>query len=353
MQDRFPPHRKVVQQARCMLLGGGTWFGGFEFAQKFYHWDRPLIQSLELKATAAASGGDLAVADRISNENFFASTHSRSIQSRLASSGMAKVPLRSRVVSISLAPSASSSAGLTQSDLTKTKIRPVSKLALTGSLMEPQSVASYCIFSEEALDGSGANDLIELEMANASGAAEDAALIDWLVGQFGGSNILEAEGLEPLGELARLEQVVCLTGSERPLMLMRPELAIALSCRHDPVTGIASFPDMSPQGGLLGGVPVMATDQLPQPDSIGASTVALIDATGLVYGSDGLELDTASAGMINLATDPATDSPEDMISLFQSGCVCLRMRRYLAWRALRTTACALMTGASWDQIEST
>src|SRR5262249_44102036 len=107
-------------------------------------------------------------------------------------------------------------------------------------------------------------------------------------------------------------------------------------------SGARLFPNLTPTGGEIYGVPALVTDAL------GATSSLLVDATALLGNSDLLTLDALRHGIVQMDTAP--DSPPVAstvpISLWQNDDVALVAERYWGFVIGRAGAVATMSGLS-------
>jgi hypothetical protein len=100
------------------------------------------------------------------------------------------------------------------------------------------------------------------------------------------------------------------------------------------------FPNMSPSGGSIGGIPVIVSS------GIDADSFMLIDASAFVVAAEPIRLDTAEHASIQL--DDAPDSgPVELTSMWQTNCAALRAERWIGFRATRDDAVAVVEGVNY------
>jgi hypothetical protein len=106
--------------------------------------------------------------------------------------------------------------------------------------------------------------------------------------------------------------------------------------------GEVAFPGLSPMGGTLFNVPVIASDGAP------SGNLILLDASQVVAASDIVTLDASSQTSVQM--DSAPDSPPTastiLVSLWQNNLAALRCERWFGCQRMRTTACAVITGVA-------
>ncbi|PZP85508.1 MAG: phage major capsid protein [Stenotrophomonas maltophilia] len=110
------------------------------------------------------------------------------------------------------------------------------------------------------------------------------------------------------------------------------------------------FPDLTPQGGSIDGVPVIVSNYVPA-DSNG-SYVVLVDANNIYLSDDGqATVDFSTEASIQMmdnptnASDPAT--PAQLVSMFQTDSTAIRAHRFINWSRRRQTAVAVLSGVNW------
>lgn len=115
--------------------------------------------------------------------------------------------------------------------------------------------------------------------------------------------------------------------------------------------GQKEFPDVTVNGGVLEGIPVITSQYLPT-DTAGA-TVILAVASEIYLADDGsVTVDAsreASIQMLDNPTNSASDgTPTTMVSMYQTNSVALRAERYINWQKRRTAAVAVLDQVVWD-----
>ena len=103
-----------------------------------------------------------------------------------------------------------------------------------------------------------------------------------------------------------------------------------------------AFPEMTPQGGSILGIPVIASD------AVTSGQVILADASGIAAGSDTIVLNTMAEGTI--MPDTAPDSPQvagtNVFSLWQNDATAILAERWWGAEKLRTTAVAAVSNSN-------
>jgi HK97 family phage major capsid protein len=136
-----------------------------------------------------------------------------------------------------------------------------------------------------------------------------------------------------------------LTDRDMPLSsavwVMAPRTATFLSLLRDPAGGLA-FPGVTPRGGTLLGLPVLASRSVRPSGSPGESLIALVEQSEIAVADDnGTELDLTTKAAVQLSSTPANGA-QQLVSLYQLGLVGIRATRYVNWRVRRTGAVAVL-----------
>ena len=135
------------------------------------------------------------------------------------------------------------------------------------------------------------------------------------------------------------------------VVLMRHAQALSLSLMRNAL-GAKEFPDMTMNGGLLEGIPVIASQYMPQ------GVVAFVSADNIYLADDGgvaidmsreasLEMDTTPSSLINDGASPEVSVEATMVSMFQTNSVAIRAERIIDWKRRRSTAVTYLTSTGW------
>jgi hypothetical protein len=121
---------------------------------------------------------------------------------------------------------------------------------------------------------------------------------------------------------------------------MRNADAGKLACKRDTAGGLA-FPDITPRGGSLMGIPVITSNAVPSSLS-GGSIIALVDAAEILYADDNLiSVDSSNEASVQMLDTPS-DSAAQMVSLWQSNLVGFRLTAYRNYLRRRDEAVAVL-----------
>ena len=136
------------------------------------------------------------------------------------------------------------------------------------------------------------------------------------------------------------------------VIVMRSSQALALSLMRNTL-GQREFPDMTVAGGMLEGIPVVASQYVPQ------GVVAFVSAENIFLADDGgvsidmsreasLQMDdhpTMAAG--DSVGSPYTPTATSVVSMFQTNSVAIRAERFVNWARRRTAAVYYLTSVGW------
>jgi len=135
------------------------------------------------------------------------------------------------------------------------------------------------------------------------------------------------------------------------VLIMRTAQALRLSLMRNALGG-REFPDITMNGGMLEGIPVIASQYVPSGIVIAcvASEIYLSDDGGVSVALSreaSLEMDSTPSSMINDGASPPLSVEATMVSMFQTNSVAIRAERWINWQRRRTAAVAYLTGCGW------
>jgi HK97 family phage major capsid protein/HK97 family phage prohead protease len=131
--------------------------------------------------------------------------------------------------------------------------------------------------------------------------------------------------------------------------LMHPKTAAGLGNMYNPL-GQREFPNISRNGGDVGGVPVITSGYVPYDSSGGV--VAMVNAADLWYADDGqATVDMSNQASIQMLDNPTNNSASatatSLVSMFQTDSTAFRMHRFANWKRRRESSFAYLTGVNW------
>jgi hypothetical protein len=248
-----------------------------------------------------------------------------------------RVPFRVHVGAVTV--------GASGSTIPQASAKPISRLTLTGTVIDEIKVICIMTFTQELVRfGSGpAGDLFGQELSAAIAVQTDSEFIAQLLA---GATSFSSNGVT--AEHARVDlrglSNAVITGVRSQLFLIVPSaIAKAWAFLHTN-TGDAAFKDAKWNGGNIGGVPILVSDGVP------SGNIILADASQIAAASEGITLDSSKDATIQL--DSAPDSPvsgsTNIMSLYQANMVGLRAERYIGVEKLTSTGVAVVTGANYS-----
>lgn len=222
---------------------------------------------------------------------------------------------------------------------------PVTSGDIDGLLLEPHRADCIVIVSDELVLANTADSdaAISYELKKAVSAATNRFFISEILD---GAQSFVSRDYSPqaiVNEISKLAAVVCVSAQSRPYLIVDVITAtgLAFTVNND---GVLAFPDMTPAGGMISGIPVLVSDDLPN-DSTG-SYVVMLDAQAIAGGDYIVMLDAAR--YTSLQMDDAPDqSPSPMVSMFQTNSVALKASRYFGFELIRESGVAYLTGVNW------
>ena len=306
----------------------GDWNTASEYAEQHMKLFTPLRSALKA-AVGATTFSDLGPEYFDASAAFVNSLIPKSAFLTIGQSGIA-APLRQPIFAATLKPLATTVGGFAA--------RPASKVELGNIGLAPVEAQSMIVATRETLTNPAGKDFLERELQGAVTGAMDqyflASLIDTL-----GSDIEIGASTGVSADLKTMLDVITPTGAENPVLVVDPPTANSLATTTTTPDGLPIFPDMSPNGGMIHGIRVFVTGNMPEGDSVGRFAV-MVDAASMVYGIEGLELGRVSdAGVIDMSDDPDNTN---MVSMFQADAVAMLVTARFAWKFARDNAFTAM-----------
>lgn len=244
------------------------------------------------------------------------------------------------------------------------KPKPLTKMEFDRTGLSPMKVATIAVTTEELLQNAAlaADAKVRDDLARAVIARIDRTFIDpALAGVAGISPASVTNGVTPhvsvgndaasIREDARAS-MIGFVAAENTLSsgvwIMSAGTALALSLMRNPL-GAKEFPDMTLQGGVFEGLPVVVSNHL------ASGSVALISAEDIYLGDDGgLQIDMSSEASLEmldgaLGQDGLAGEGAELVSLWQNNMVAFRAERTISWKKARANAVALISQVAWGQ----
>jgi hypothetical protein len=294
-------------------------------------WPDDVAVAMHLKSAAIASDDILTP---LGAADFVAWVTPRTILGRLGR--LRRVPLSGRAVGVAMGTGAY--AWVPQGGAI-----PVGRVVMEPAALEPAKVAGIHVVTDELLDFG----------TDAGEQAVRDNLADGLVGFLNGalvSDTAASAGLNPAG-LRNGAATTASTGDVREdVTALVSEFentdGLAIIMSEASAVALALAAPGALQGGMLAGViPVVAS-------SAAGDFLIGVRQPDIVMGDDGgLEIAVSRHGTLEMDTAPSHDAttptPSELVSLWQSNSTGLRLIRTINWKATRTAAVHVITGADY------
>ena len=245
---------------------------------------------------------------------------------------MKRVPLRTRVAVTTLA--------VTGHIVGEGAVKPISTLELSAQTLEPVKALAIVVITKELIrfaSGDGA-DLFGRELRNGVGRVTDQEFISIITtGVTPISSSGETAAAIRADIAAGLDSIVT-DASSRLYLLVESRDAKALAAKST-TAGDAAFPEMTPQGGIVCGMPALVCDGLAD------RTMVIVDANGIAAGAGTVEFDTSEHSVVEMQTTPTnpTDATAALQSLSQQNKQAIKAVRYFGAERLRDSVAVIDT----------
>lgn len=139
---------------------------------------------------------------------------------------------------------------------------------------------------------------------------------------------------------------------DTPVLIMRSATARAVAAMQNAL-GQPEFPNMTPRGGTLAGIPVLVSSYVPAGDSTGGYVV-LVNASDIYLSDDGqATVDFSRDASLQMLDDPtnnsSTGTATTLVSMFQTDSTALRAHRFINYSKRRSTAVAVLDAVNWGE----
>jgi hypothetical protein len=252
-------------------------------------------------------------------------------------SSMLQLPLHTRI--------SVSTTAITASRLGELAVKPLSSLALTSATLETVKAIAQIILSKELTRAASpaASALIASELRAAIASVTDTTFFSLILNGITPTASSGGGVVQVRADLSTLLDGLSTGAGSKIFFIMSSAVAKRLSLMGDS-TGGSAFPQMTPQGGSIGGVTTLVSDGLP------ANYLVGLDATQIAAGDEGLEVRVGEHATVQ--ADSAPDSPPtsstNMISLWQHDLSAVRVERFFGAERLRTTAVAAISNVNYS-----
>lgn len=274
----------------------------------------------------------------VASAAFFESLRAESVFFNLLDSGLRRVPLMTRVATVTVGASAYS--------VGEGQPVPLSKLTLTGQQLSQERVAALCVVSDEIArsDDHGALIVVQNELRKAVASVVDQRFFDILIDSSTPS--FTSVGSDRAAFRQDMRSVLDATntrGADDLAFVFGPAAANAAALFDN--TG-----GMSPRGGEILATRALVSDELPD------ATVLLIAPTRIAAAAGSLRLKVSREATIEMRDNPiqsgVAPTPADLTSLFQNNAVALMSTIEFGVERVRADACAMLTDVAWASTAS-
>lgn len=225
-------------------------------------------------------------------------------------------------------------------------VTPVTRASFDVGFLEPQKVTGLLAVTNELARFAVSETLIDDELRAAVASATDRQVLAQLAN---GVASVASSGDGPgdvLDDLRALLEIVSPRARSGLFLVCDAPRVWRLATMKD-ASGRQAFPDVTVQGGQIGGVQVLPSDGI-ESDSSGANCL-LVDARAIAADRGTVTLDVSSQALLQMDDAPAdpVNAAAVMTSMFQTSKTAVRATRWFGMRLCRASGVAVLTGATW------
>lgn len=299
------------------------------------------ISRVELQQRAAQNPQSLAVDTALAAYSALQGGFIGSLENAGAFDGMlsSMVPLPLQTATVGYVSTQATAYSLNEQD-----IKPMSRLSITSQNSDP--VKSVCMieFTKEFVrfGGPGVLQLIESQMRKAVAKVTDEKFISIISSGVTPNTSTGSTGAAVRADLHGMLQQVTLGQDSRPFLISNSTVLKNIVMATD--RGVSCFPQLTPQGGSVNGMPWLVSD------AAGSGLIYLADAASI--GGNAGELILAEGQEYTRQGNDSPDSPPSastpFLSAFQLNIVGLRIERFFIAERIRSNSVAAVSNAnSW------
>jgi hypothetical protein len=218
-----------------------------------------------------------------------------------------------------------------------------------GTLVERKAAAIVSV-SDDLLRFAAAVALIERSLRDGISKAVDSIFLTALIAGTTPIASTGATAAAVLHDVRLLLDGTGVSGDSRFHLVVPPAIAAHLAVMATATaTGELAFPQMTPTGGVVGGIQVHNSDAL-------TNTAVLVDAAQIVAGGEPVGISTSQNASLQMdsvptqataAGSPPTPAASVVVSMFQANASAIRCERRFGWSLLRANAVQSLSGVSW------
>jgi hypothetical protein len=228
--------------------------------------------------------------------------------------------------------------------LDESQAKPTAALNLSSSdAIMPRKVAAISVLSDELAKLSEALQLLDVELRAGVSRGVDGVFLNELYEATTPTASAGSSAANTITDVSALLDAVPLGPTSRPHFIFSPAAAKKLATKH--VNGVFTWPRATPTGGFMLDIPLVVSDRLP------SGAALLVDAS-MIAANAGEVAPMASrqADIQLLDADSLDSSPEAedvYTSLWMHNMVGVRIERTFAFKVLRSTAVASLSGVDY------
>jgi HK97 family phage major capsid protein len=245
-----------------------------------------------------------------------------------------RVPLRSRVVVVTTAASASV--------VGEAAPKPITRLSLATQLLAIRKVVSICAFNDELTRSvePAALNVIEDELRRAVAKKSDEVFLQ-ILSETTGIASIPSTGMDApsfVSDLASAIDQISFGAGANLYLVLPPATAKLVPFMQDAANGpVALFPDMGVLGGEISGIKVLVSDA--------ATDAVLFDASQIAAASEIITIGVSNQADVQQDDAPAS-GPQNLVSLWQTNRLAMKAERYFGAEVLRPEAVCVITGVT-------
>jgi HK97 family phage major capsid protein len=333
----LPPGRTFVRSLIARSLVGNSDENIYAFARN--RWGDHSANDVTKAAVGAITSGDTGGVDAA--RAFFGLAREQSVIGRLV--GLRRIPFGVRTLAVQ--------AGSRGYWVSQAKNKPLSRVTLSGSSLDPLKVVSILVTTKEMLmsNDPAAESTLEDDLVRAVTGVLDEAFLDpgnaGIANEMPGAISNGATVLSATSDFgADLRAMVSTFQGDLgfAVFVTSPATATAIATMTD-AGGRYLFPGVGPRGGELLGIPVLTTRS--SVDDSSGGTLTLIDPTGISAALGTLSVDTSEHATLQMSDDPDdAGSPVFNVSLYTTNSVAFRAEIAANWSLQRAGAVVALEG---------
>lgn len=353
----LPKGHAMARQVICLINGREHNINPAELARKYYP-DTPQVE-MAIKATIAA--GDTTTSG-------FAS---QLVQTGINPSGefielLRPATLIGRIPGLNNVPANVSipieTGGATFNWVAESAPKPVSAMTFSAATVAPFKAAGIVVITKELAKFSSpkAEEVIKNSMVKqctkfldeqfitdtvASTSANPASILN-------GKAAAAATGGTTAGDFEydlSVAMTAFVTSGNKPseaVILLSETNAYNLSLMRNSLSSAREFPDLTINGGFIGGIPVVVSQ------SVGSRLVVIKASEILVYDDGGMDVSVSDQASVEMSSTPIAGEASPITgavlqSFWQRNLIGIRVERFISWKRARASSVEWISGATY------